>query len=45
MRKDLVATNKYKKLESEEDFDQHFGISVEKFSEYIIENVEKVKNV
>ena len=40
--KDVVATNEDKKLESEEDLNQHFGISVEmeKFSEHIVENVE-----
>ena len=27
--KDVVATNEDKKLESEEDLDQHFGIPVE----------------
>ena len=43
--KDVVATNEDKKLESEEDLDQHFGISVEMFSEHIVENVEEVKDV
>ena len=45
--KDVVATNEDKKLESEEDLDQHFGIPVEmeKFSEHIVENKEEVKDV
>ena len=38
--KDEVDTNDYKKLEAEEDLDQHFDISVEmeKFCEHIVEN-------
>ena len=45
--KDLVVTNKDKKLEAEEDLDQHCDISVEmeKFSEHIVENEEEVKDV
>ena len=45
--KDAVATNDYKKLEAEEDLDQHCDISVEmeKFSEHIVENEEEVKDV
>ena len=40
--KDEVATNDYKKLEAEEDLDQHCDISVEmeKFREHIVENEE-----
>ena len=45
--KDLVVTNEDKKLEAEEDLDQHCDISVEmeKFSEHIVENEEEVKDV
>ena len=46
--KDVVATNKDKKLEAAEDLVQHCAISVEreKFSEeHIVENEEEVKNV
>ena len=48
--KHLVATNEDKKLEAEEDLDQHCDISVEmeKFSEHIehiVENEEELKDV
>ena len=45
--KDVVATNEDKKLEAEEDLDQHFDIlmEMEKFSERIVENEEDVKHV
>ena len=38
--KDVIPTNEDKKLEAEEDLDQHCDISVEmeKFSEHIVEN-------
>ena len=46
--KDVVATNEDKKLEAEEDLDQHCDISVEmekSSEEEIVENEEEVKDV